>query len=463
MTTWKKWTILATVLGSLGASAGAQAQSRCEAPRVLFVLDNSGSMRAEVPCAAGEGNCPKRYEVARDALAELARSFDGRIEMGLLVFPTVRRACVGGDVLIDVGPRPADELINLLDTLPNPAGGFWTPMAQSLEVAREYGPMQDASRSRHIVLITDGRQECYPYDESDLVARFSPIVEVEALADMGVTVHVVGFGGSVDTLTLNRAAVAGGIAKPGCDPDGTDPADPNNCYDQVDDLAGLRAALDAIARTVTDEVCDGFDNDCDGEVDEGFDQDGDGYTTCGTVPGEPGTLDPGRVDCVDDDPAIYPGADEVCDGFDNDCDGETDPGCECTEGEERPCGSDVGACMQGVQRCEGGRWGYCTGAVTPADRDVCDGRDEDCDGEVDEDGGCPEGYGCHDGECIDLTPPEPPAEDPEPAEPEPEIPVRMDPPPMDGGCACSAPGSVDPASALPGLLLLGLLGWRRRR
>ena len=453
MTTWKKWTILAAVLGTLGASAGAQAQPRCEAPRVLFVVDKSSTMLGTTP--SGE----TKWEAARQALAELAGAFEGRIETGLMPFPLVRNACIPGEVTLDIGAHTADDILTTLGD-PPPLRGHWTPMAETLAAAAEYGPLQDATRARHVVLITDGWQWCSPYDPA---TRFTPVTAVEALADMGVTVHVVGFGGSVDTLTLNRAAVAGGTAKPGCNPDSTDPADPNNCYDQVEDLAGLRAALDAIARTVTDEVCDGFDNDCDGEVDEGFDQDGDGYTTCGTVPGEPGVTDPGRVDCVDDDPAIHPGADEVCDMVDNDCDGEIDPGCECTEGEERPCGTDVGACMQGVQRCEAGRWGYCTGAVTPAERDVCDGRDEDCDGEVDEDGGCPEGYGCHDGECIDLTPPEPPAEDPEPAEPEPEIPVRMDPPPMDGGCACSAPGAVDPASALPGLLLLGLLGWRRRR
>ena len=123
----------------------------------------------------------------------------------------------------------------------------------------------------------------------------------------------------------------------------------------------------------------------------------------------------------------------------------------------------------GVQRCEGGRWGFCTGAVTPADRDVCDGRDEDCDGEVDEDDGCPEGYACHDGNCIDLTPPEPPTEPPsddEPTEqaPEPEPPVTVETPPMDGGCACRLDRrSADPAGLLPSLLLLGWLTMRRKR
>ena len=72
------------------------------------------------------------------------------------------------------------------------------------------------------------------------------------------------------------------------------------------------------------ELPDGKDNDCDGTVDEGtelYDDDGDGYCESVTTACSDGTL-PG--DCNDANAQINPGMTEVCDGFDNNCDGTTD-------------------------------------------------------------------------------------------------------------------------------------------
>ncbi|MEZ4472994.1 MAG: putative metal-binding motif-containing protein [bacterium] len=89
-----------------------------------------------------------------------------------------------------------------------------------------------------------------------------------------------------------------------------------------------------------DEVCDGADNDCDGHVDEGFDQDADGTTTCGG-------------DCDDAHPGRVPGQVERCDGVDQDCDGTADEGLV-----DRACQTDEpGACAAGRAACgpAGGR------------------------------------------------------------------------------------------------------------
>jgi hypothetical protein len=86
------------------------------------------------------------------------------------------------------------------------------------------------------------------------------------------------------------------------------------------------------------EACNGIDDDCDGQVDEGLTQytyytdgDGDGYGTASTITSCSNTAPQGYAsrggDCKDANAAINPGATEVCDGIDNDCDGMTDEGC----------------------------------------------------------------------------------------------------------------------------------------
>jgi hypothetical protein len=146
------------------------------------------------------------------------------------------------------------------------------------------------------------------------------------------------------------------------------------------------------------EVCDGRDDDCNGTVDNGaFDLDGDGFTTC-------------AGDCRDDDKDIHPGAPEICDNKDNDCNGTVDgtfTACYTGPVDTR----SKGTCRDGEQTCTNGVGvGVCTGQVLPeldagSPELLCDGRDENCDGVVDngfdQDG---DGVTTCAGDCDDRNP-----------------------------------------------------------
>ncbi len=93
-------------------------------------------------------------------------------------------------------------------------------------------------------------------------------------------------------------------------------------------------------------------------------------------------------DCNDSETTVYGGsdpADEVCDGLDNDCDGNVDEG---LSQQGQSCTTNhPGVCSTGTWQCFGASGFVCQPDIAPGSQnEVCDGVDNDCDGDVDEDG-----------------------------------------------------------------------------
>jgi predicted outer membrane repeat protein len=231
------------------------------------------------------------------------------------------------------------------------------------------------------------------------------------------------------------------------------------------------------------EECDFIDNNCDGILDGAdatgavvwypdLDDDGHGSAfgeiySCNAPSGYVSSSD----DCNDSDSLVNPGASEICDGHDQDCDGEVDEGVLLawyTDEDGDGFGSEevLGWACEGPagSASETGDCDDADASVSPAGVEVCDALDNDCDGSVDEDVGqtlyedadgdgfglagsaiqdCGEvdGYSLEKGDCDDT----------EFDDSRPDCSSK--------GCGC-AMTSREPTGLL---LLLGLLCVRRRR
>ncbi|MFA5828867.1 MAG: MopE-related protein, partial [Candidatus Shapirobacteria bacterium] len=259
-----------------------------------------------------------------------------------------------------------------------------------------YDSDQDGHGSTNAVISTDGK--CLPdrfesandQDCDDDDVKISPAAleicdgidnNCDSIIDEGCEVcgnNIVEGNEQCDDGNLNNYDFCNSSCQKIPDADGDGFAG-NDCNDSVA----------SIYPGATEIVGDGTDQNCDGQEMCYVDVDNDGYRTSSQVnssdfdcndSGEASSSDPSG-DCNDANSTINPGAAEICDGKDNNCNGSTDEG---NPGGNISCSTGLpGICSAGATQCVAGVIS-CIQSSQPSP-EICDGKDNDCDNSFDED------------------------------------------------------------------------------
>lgn len=198
-------------------------------PTVMFVLDRSGSMGFSF------GSTGTRWSVLSSGLAKALPSVDGRMQIGVLLFPDAasRRdlgCAISGAASLLPKTGNVKPLLNLMMSS-TPAGG--TPTAAALDGANKALLSVRSSRSaRAMVLATDGGPNCNggldprtcACSDSAVGCRFNAnqcldqdrtVARLASYASQGVPTYVIGIGSDTSEATLDAMAVAGGRPRSG--------------------------------------------------------------------------------------------------------------------------------------------------------------------------------------------------------------------------------------------------------
>lgn len=232
------------------ASCGAQTEDielvdLGDPPDMLIVLDRSGSMSNPVDPFNPPPFGPSRWDAMTGALETITQSYDDKIRFGLAVFPTDANCGVSAGAEVPITDMTSSEIVSYMNGA-TPDGN--TPAPAGLENARDiYTGIPENPEGQYVLFSTDGEPNCGGPNQ-DQESDAETVQAVTDLANMDIPSFVLGFGDSLalDTSTLNDAALAGTLPRPGGPPH----------FYQAEDQAELEQALDDIAGGIVVPSCE---------------------------------------------------------------------------------------------------------------------------------------------------------------------------------------------------------------